>query len=82
MKIGAGAGEDAGAAGASAAAAAAAEVAGVAGGRVALWSLKNQLHPIWTFETKSGALGLMCMAAWLFVWRDVEHSCITGWLLC
>jgi hypothetical protein len=57
MKIGAGAGppgEDAGGAGVSAAAAAAAEVAGAAGGRVALWSLKNQLHPIWTFETKSG----------------------------
>lgn len=66
MKIGVGAGEDAGAAGASAAAAAAAEVAGITGGRVALWSLKNQLHPIWTFETKSGGLAYclfaLCMA--------------------
>ncbi|WIA16426.1 hypothetical protein OEZ85_013115 [Tetradesmus obliquus] len=58
MKIGVGAGEDAGAAGASAAAAAAAEVAGITGGRVALWSLKNQLHPIWTFETKSAVTAL------------------------
>ncbi|KAF6261369.1 hypothetical protein COO60DRAFT_1625359 [Scenedesmus sp. NREL 46B-D3] len=58
MKIGAGAGEGAGAGGVSAAAAAAAEVAGAAGGRVALWSLKNQLHPIWTFETKSAVTAL------------------------
>jgi hypothetical protein len=61
MKIGAGAGEDAGGAGVSAAAAAAAEVAGAAGGCVALWSLKNQLHPIWTFETKSG----VCKGRWV-----------------
>lgn len=37
-----------------AAAGAAAEVAGAARGRVAVWSLKNQLHPVWTFETRSG----------------------------
>jgi hypothetical protein len=47
--------------GVSAAAAAAAEVAGAAGGRVVLWSLKNQLHSIWTFETKPG----VCKGRWV-----------------
>jgi hypothetical protein len=33
----------------------AADGGGVAvGGRVALWSLKNQFHPVWSFATKAG----------------------------
>jgi hypothetical protein len=59
-----------GVAGVSAAAAAAAEVAGAAAGRVVLWSLKNQLHPLWTFETKSG----MCKEQWDAGWL-LLHVC-------
>jgi len=25
-----------------------------AGGKVALWSMRNQFHPVWSFDTKSG----------------------------
>eukprot|EP00878_Enallax_costatus_P041950 GHUV01048885.1.p1 GENE.GHUV01048885.1~~GHUV01048885.1.p1 ORF type:complete len:414 (+),score=115.24 GHUV01048885.1:1124-2365(+) len=49
----------AGAGGAEGAAAeAVAEVAGGAKGRIALWSLKNQFNPVWTFETKSAVTAL------------------------
>lgn len=30
--------------------------ADLAGGCVALWSLKNQFYPVWSFTTKAGAL--------------------------
>lgn len=39
----------------------AAEGGAAAGGCVALWSLKNQFYPVWSFSTKSGEHKGCCM---------------------
>eukprot|EP00775_Hariotina_reticulata_P012390 gene12390-12525_t len=36
----------------------AAGAAATAGGKVALWSMKNQFHPVWCFDTKSAVTGV------------------------